>query len=65
MMKTKYVYEILRDTAFAYIADDALTRDAAISVDTVTSLSPALLIVVAISGTSSVSKRRKVRWWSN
>src|SRR3954452_3299275 len=50
MMSIKYFYEIGRDTIFAYIADEALTRGAAIAFYTVTSLSPVLLIIVAIAG---------------
>src|SRR3954447_18629520 len=50
MMSIKYLYEIGRDTIFAYIADEALTRGAAIAFYTVTSLSPVLLIIVAIAG---------------
>jgi membrane protein len=46
----KSFYTLLRDTAFAYIADEALTRGAAIAFYTVTSLGPVLVIVVAIAG---------------
>lgn len=49
-MSIRFLYELLRDTIFAYIADEALTRGAAIAFYTVTSLSPVLLIVVAIAG---------------
>jgi membrane protein len=44
------IYEILRDTVYAYIEDEALTRGAAISYYTVTSLGPVLVIVVAVAG---------------
>jgi membrane protein len=46
----KALYEILRDTVYAYIEDEALTRGAAISYYTVTSLGPVLVIVVAVAG---------------
>jgi membrane protein len=44
------VYTLLRDTVYAYVEDEALTRGAAISYYTVTSLGPILVIVVAIAG---------------
>ncbi|PPQ30175.1 ribonuclease BN [Rhodopila globiformis] len=44
------VYTILRDTIYAYVEDEDLTRGAAISYYTVTSLGPILVIVVAIAG---------------
>ena len=46
----KSLYGLLRDTVYAYIKDEALTRGAAISYYTVTSLGPVLVIVVAIAG---------------
>src|SRR3954468_7468522 len=46
----KHLYDLLRDTVYAYIADEALTRGAAISYYTVTSLGPVLVIVVAVAG---------------
>jgi membrane protein len=44
------IYALLRDTVYAYVEDEALTRGAAISYYTVTSLGPILVIVVAIAG---------------
>jgi membrane protein len=46
----KGVYGLLRDTVYAYIEDEALTRGAAIAYYTATSLGPILVIVVAIAG---------------
>ena len=46
----KHPYDLLRDTVYAYIEDEALTRGAAISYYTVTSLGPILVIVVAVAG---------------
>jgi membrane protein len=46
----RQIYQILRDTVFAYIEDEALTRGAAIAYYTVTSLGPVLVIVVAVAG---------------
>jgi membrane protein len=48
MIKTAYI--IIRETIEEYIADEALTRGAAIAYYTVTSLAPMLVIVVAIAG---------------
>lgn len=44
------LWHLLRDSALAFIEDDALSRGAAISFYTVTSLGPVLFIVVAIGG---------------
>lgn len=46
----KRLYALLRDTVWAYIEDEAMTRGAAISFYTVTSLGPILVIVVAVAG---------------
>jgi membrane protein len=43
-------WEMLKDTVASYIADNALSRGAAIAFYTVTSIGPVLLIVVAIAG---------------
>jgi membrane protein len=50
IIEKNMVYTLLRDTLYAYIQDEALTRGAAISYYTVTSLGPVLVIVVAIAG---------------
>jgi len=44
------LWRLVRDAAYAFIEDDALTRGAAIAFYTVTSLGPVLFIVVAIGG---------------
>lgn len=44
------LWHLVRDAAIAFIDDDALSRGAAISFYTVTSLGPILFIVVAIGG---------------
>jgi membrane protein len=44
------VWKMLKDTVLAFISDEALTRGAAISFYTVTSIAPLLLIVIAIAG---------------
>ncbi|HWX31785.1 MAG TPA: YihY/virulence factor BrkB family protein [Steroidobacteraceae bacterium] len=44
------VWELLKDTVVSFIDDDALSRGAAISFYTVTSIAPLLLIVIAIAG---------------
>jgi membrane protein len=44
------LWRLLRDAVLAFIDDDALSRGAAISFYTVTSLGPVLFIVVAIGG---------------
>lgn len=44
------LWQLLRDAVLAFIDDDALSRGAAISFYTVTSLGPVLFIVVAIGG---------------
>jgi membrane protein len=43
-------WEIVRDTVYGFIADEALSRGAAIAFYTATSLAPVLLIVIAIAG---------------
>jgi membrane protein len=43
-------WKMLKDTALAFINDEALSRGAAISFYTVTSIAPVLLIVIAIAG---------------
>lgn len=43
-------WRLVRDAAYAFIEDEALTRGAAIAFYTVTSLGPVLFIVVAIGG---------------
>jgi membrane protein len=47
---TRDGWGIIKDTAYAFIADEALSRGAAIAFYTATSLAPVLLIVVAIAG---------------
>ncbi len=44
------IWRLLRDSVEAFIADDALSRGAAISFYTATSIGPVLFIVVAIAG---------------
>ncbi|MBV8754515.1 MAG: YihY/virulence factor BrkB family protein [Hyphomicrobiales bacterium] len=44
------MWRLAKDTVFAFVEDDALSRGAAISFYTVTSIAPILLIVVAIAG---------------
>jgi membrane protein len=41
---------IVKDTGYGFIADEALSRGAAIAFYTATSLAPVLLIVIAIAG---------------
>ena len=43
-------WRIIQDTAYGFIADEALSRGAAIAFYTATSLAPVLLIVIAIAG---------------
>jgi membrane protein len=43
-------WQLIRDTLYGFIADDALSRGAAIAFYTATSLAPVLLIVIAIAG---------------
>lgn len=43
-------WQLLKDAASAFIADEALTRGAAIAFYAVTSIGPVLLIVIAIAG---------------
>jgi membrane protein len=47
---TRQGWRIIKDTANGFIADEALSRGAAIAFYTATSLAPVLLIVVAIAG---------------
>jgi membrane protein len=47
---TRHGWRIIKDTAYGFIADEALSRGAAIAFYTATSLAPVLLIVVAIAG---------------
>jgi membrane protein len=44
------MWRLLKDTIFAFIEDEALSRGAAIAFYTVTSIAPLLLIVIAIAG---------------
>jgi membrane protein len=44
------VWKVFRDTAYGFIADEALTRGASIAYYTVTSLAPILVIVIAVAG---------------
>jgi len=44
------IWRLLRDSVEAFIADDALSRGASISIYTATSIGPVLFIVVAIAG---------------
>jgi membrane protein len=43
-------WHIVKDTAYGFIADEALSRGAAIAFYTATSLAPVLLMVIAIAG---------------
>jgi membrane protein len=43
-------WQIIKDTAYGFIADEALSRGAAIAFYTATSLAPVLLIVIATPG---------------
>jgi membrane protein len=43
-------WRVIKDTAYGFIADEALSRGAAIAFYTATSLAPVLLLVVAIAG---------------
>jgi membrane protein len=43
-------WHVIKDTAHGFVADEALTRGAAIAFYTATSIAPVLLIVVAIAG---------------
>jgi membrane protein len=47
---TRHGWGIIKETAYGFIADEALSRGAAIAFYTATSLAPVLLIVVAIAG---------------
>jgi membrane protein len=47
---TRHGWRVIKDTASGFIADEALSRGAAIAFYTATSLAPVLLIVVAIAG---------------
>jgi membrane protein len=47
---TRHGWRIIKDTAYGFIADEALSRGAAIAFYTATSLAPVLLIVVAVAG---------------
>ena len=47
---TRHGWRIIKDTACGFIADEALSRGAAIAFYTATSLAPVLLIIVAIAG---------------
>ncbi|MBV9558334.1 MAG: YihY/virulence factor BrkB family protein, partial [Pseudolabrys sp.] len=44
------MWRLLKDTIFAFIEDEALSRGAAIAFYTATSIAPLLLIVIAIAG---------------
>jgi membrane protein len=44
------MWRTLKDTVFAFVEDEALSRGAAIAFYTVTSIAPILLIVIAIAG---------------
>ncbi len=44
------IWKLLRETVLSFIADEALSRGAAIAFYTVTSIAPVLLIVIAIAG---------------
>src|SRR3954451_17437774 len=46
----KNIWPLLKSTILSFIADDALSKGAAIAFYTVTSIAPILLIVVAIAG---------------
>jgi membrane protein len=48
--KFTVAWQMLKDTALAFIEDQALSRGAAIAFFTVTSIAPILLIVIAIAG---------------
>jgi hypothetical protein len=43
-------WKMLKETVFAFINDEALSRGAAIAFYTVTSIAPVLLIVIAVAG---------------
>ena len=44
------IWRLAKESIFAFIDDEALTRGAAIAFYTVTSIGPVLFIVVAIAG---------------
>ena len=48
--EVKRGWNIVRDTAYGFIEDEALSRGAAIAFYTATSIAPVLLIVIAIAG---------------
>ncbi len=50
LVETSLMWRFAKDTVFAFVEDDALSRGAAIAFYTVTSIAPILLIVVAIAG---------------
>jgi membrane protein len=50
MISLSDTWTLLKDTAFSFIEDEALSRGAAIAFYTVTSIAPVLLIVIAIAG---------------
>ena len=54
-------WKMLKETALAFIDDEALTRGAAIAFYTVTSIAPVLLIVIAIAGSHSVTTPLRTR----
>ena len=49
-MKVASIWRLLRQSALAFIEDNALTHGAAMAFYAATSLAPILLIVVAIAG---------------
>ena len=54
-------WKMLKETVLAFIDDEALTRGAAIAFYTVTSIAPALLIVIAIAELASVTTPLRTR----
>jgi hypothetical protein len=52
-------WKMLKDTVFAFINDEALSRGAAIAFYTVTSIAPVLLIVIAVAGLASAGRPLK------
>jgi membrane protein len=46
----RHIWELLKETVYGFLEDEALTRGAAIAFYTITSIGPVLFIVVAIAG---------------
>ena len=59
------IWDLIKDTVSGFMADEALSRAAAIAYFTIFSIAPLLLVVIAIAGLVFGTRRRRPRSWAS